>query len=141
MAVTCEKEKAMATMNISLPEQMKAWAEECVQSGRYANVSDYVRDLIRRDHLKLEELRKALIEGENSGPSTGLDIEAFIAEQVKAGRFGSASEAIRVGLRLLEEREMRLAALRRALVEGEESGTADYSLDALNRELDAEGRG
>lgn len=131
----------MATMNISLPEQMKAWVEECVQSGRYANASDHVRDLIRRDHLKLEELRKALVEGENSGPSTGLDIEAFIAEQVKAGRLGFASEAVRVGLRLLEERETRLAALRRALVEGEESGTADYSLDELNRELDAEGRG
>jgi len=41
----------MATMNISLPEQMKVWVEECVQSGRYANASDYVRDLIRKDHL------------------------------------------------------------------------------------------
>ncbi len=48
----------MATMNISLPEQMKAWVEECVHSGRYANSSDYVRDLIRRDHLKLEQLRQ-----------------------------------------------------------------------------------
>lgn len=69
----------MATMNISLPDQMKEWIEECVQSGRYANASDYVRDLIRRDHIKLAELRQALIEGENSGPSTGLDIDAFIA--------------------------------------------------------------
>ena len=69
----------MATMNISLPDQMKEWIEECVQSGRYANASDYVRDLIRRDHIKLVELRQALIEGENSGPSTGLDIDAFIA--------------------------------------------------------------
>ncbi len=39
----------MATMNISLPDQMKRWVEECVQSGRYANASDYVRDLIRQD--------------------------------------------------------------------------------------------
>lgn len=69
----------MATMNISLPDQMKEWIEECVQSGRYANASDYVRDLIRRDHIKLAELRQALIEGENSGPSTALDIDAFIA--------------------------------------------------------------
>jgi antitoxin ParD1/3/4 len=43
-----------------------------------------VRDLIRRDHLKLEELRKALIEGENSGPSTALNIEAFIADKKKS---------------------------------------------------------
>jgi antitoxin ParD1/3/4 len=71
-------------MNVSLPDQMKGWVEECVLSGRYANSSDYVRDLIRKDHLKLEELRLALIEGENSGPSTGLDIEAFIADRKKS---------------------------------------------------------
>jgi len=74
----------MATMNISLPDQMKVWVEECVQSGRYANASDYVRDLIRRDHIKLEQLRQALIEGENSGPSSGLDIDAFIADKKKS---------------------------------------------------------
>ncbi len=73
----------MATMNISLPDQMKNWVEQCVQSGRYANTSDYVRDLIRRDHLKLEELRQALIEGEQSGPSTRFDIEMFIADKKK----------------------------------------------------------
>ena len=73
----------MATMNISLPDQMKNWVEECVQSGRYANASDYVRDLIRRDHIKLEQLRQALTEGENSGPSTGLNIDVFIADKKK----------------------------------------------------------
>ena len=73
----------MATMNISLPDQMRSFVEECVQSGRYANASDYVRDLIRRDHIKLTELKRALIEGENSGSSTGLDIDAFIANKKK----------------------------------------------------------
>lgn len=73
----------MATMNISLPDPMKTWVEECVHSGRYANASDYVRDLIRQDHVKLEQLRQALIEGENSGPSTSLEIEAFIANKKK----------------------------------------------------------
>jgi len=57
--------------------------------------------------------------------------EKFISQQVAQGRFGSASEAIRAGLRLLEEREAKLALLRRALVEGEDSGTADYSLNAV----------
>ena len=74
----------MATMNISLPDQMRNWVEECVQSGRYTNASDYVRDLIRRDHIKLEQLRQALIAGENSGPSTGLDIDVFIADKKKS---------------------------------------------------------
>lgn len=74
----------MATMNISLPDQMRRWVEECVQSGRYSNASDYVRDLIRQDHIKLEQLRQSLIEGEKSGPSTGLDIDAFIADKRKS---------------------------------------------------------
>ena len=39
----------MATMNISLSEQMKAWAESQAGTGKYSNTSDYVRDLIRRD--------------------------------------------------------------------------------------------
>lgn len=69
----------MATMNISLPDEMKNWVEENVQTGRYSNASDYVRDLIRDDHRKLEDLRAALIEGENSGQSSELDFEAFIA--------------------------------------------------------------
>lgn len=73
----------MAAMNISLPDEMKNWVEQCVQSGRYANVSDYVQDLIRRDHLKLEKLRQALIEGEQSGPSTRFDIDTFIADKKK----------------------------------------------------------
>jgi len=36
----------MATMNVSLPEAMKAWVESLARSGRYSNSSDYVRDLI-----------------------------------------------------------------------------------------------
>jgi len=57
---------------------------------------------------------------------------------VLQGRFGSASETIRAGLRLLEERETKLSLLRRALIEGEESGTSDYSLKSLLAELDGE---
>lgn len=46
----------MATMNISLPDQMKAWVEAQTQDGRYANSSDVVRDLIRREQLKAEKI-------------------------------------------------------------------------------------
>ena len=62
----------MGTMNISLPDQMKNWVEEQAKTGRYANSSDYVRDLIRRDQARnaeIEQLRAALIEGEQSGIS------------------------------------------------------------------------
>ena len=59
----------MATMNISLPNTMKEWAESQTNSGRYGNVSDYMRDLIRRDQDHRHAIVEALIEGENSGES------------------------------------------------------------------------
>ncbi|WP_298401255.1 type II toxin-antitoxin system ParD family antitoxin [Sphingobium sp.] len=39
----------MATMNISLPDPMRDYVQKRIDSGQYASVSDYVRDLIRRD--------------------------------------------------------------------------------------------
>jgi antitoxin ParD1/3/4 len=48
----------------------------------------------------------------------------FVESQVASGRFGSASEVVRAGLRLLQERDMKLAAVRNALIEGEASGPA-----------------
>jgi antitoxin ParD1/3/4 len=59
----------MATMNVSLPDPLKEWVEDRVKTGRYANASDYVRDLIRRDQEKRNALVRALIEGEESGTS------------------------------------------------------------------------
>lgn len=48
----------MATMNISLPNAMKDWVEEQVASGRYANASDYVRDVLRRDQERADAREK-----------------------------------------------------------------------------------
>jgi len=39
----------MATMNISLPDKLKAFVEDRVAEGSYANVSDYVRDILRKE--------------------------------------------------------------------------------------------
>jgi len=74
----------------------------------------------------------------NTSVTLGPHFEHFIAQQIATGRFGSASEVVRAGLRVLEEQETRLEALRRALREGEESGRADYSLEGLIGELDQE---
>jgi antitoxin ParD1/3/4 len=74
----------------------------------------------------------------NTSVTLGEHFETFIASQIQDGRFASASEAIRAGLRLLEEHEMKLVALRRALQEGENSGFAAYSLQGLLEELDQE---
>lgn len=59
----------MATLNISLTDEMRAFIREQVKSGRYANASDYVRDLIRRNQRETDAIRIALIEGEQSGKS------------------------------------------------------------------------
>ena len=72
----------MATMNISLPEQMKAYAEAQTRDGRYSNVSDYVRDLIRRDQERREaiaEIQALVDEGLASGPGKPFDPKAFFA--------------------------------------------------------------
>jgi antitoxin ParD1/3/4 len=74
----------------------------------------------------------------NTSVTLGHHFEAFISQQIENGRFSSASEAVRAGLRLLEEREIKLAALRRAIEEGENSGYADYSLNELIKDLDKE---
>lgn len=74
----------------------------------------------------------------NTSVTLGPHFENFVGRQVAAGHYGSVSEAVRAGLRLLEEKEAKLSLLRKALEEGENSGTAEYSLEGLIEELDAE---
>jgi antitoxin ParD1/3/4 len=72
----------------------------------------------------------------NTSVTIGNHFETFIAEQLKEGRYGSASEVVRAGLRLLEEHESRIRQLRAALIEGEESGFVEYSLQEFMNSLD-----
>ena len=72
----------------------------------------------------------------NTSIILGERFETFANEQVQSGRYGSVSEVIRAGLRILEDREIKTQALRLALIEGENSGKADYSFDKLVKELD-----
>ena len=59
----------------------------------------------------------------NTSVSLGEHYTEFVNAQVQTGRYGSASEVLRAGLRLLEEREIKMRALQAALIAGEESGT------------------
>ena len=62
--------------------------------------------------------------GRNTSISLGDHFETFVDNSVKAGRFKNASEVIRAGLRLLEEDESKIVALKKAIDEGVESGAA-----------------
>ena len=72
----------MATMNVSLPDKMKQWVEAQVETGRYGNASDYVRDLVRRDQERAEardEFERLVEEGIASGVSD-LTLDEIFAE-------------------------------------------------------------
>lgn len=72
----------MATMNVSIPDPMKAWVEERARDGRFSNASDYVRHLIRRDQERAQALARiqaAITEGMASGEPRPFDAAALKA--------------------------------------------------------------
>ncbi|WP_342770992.1 type II toxin-antitoxin system ParD family antitoxin [Parasedimentitalea maritima] len=74
------EDPTMATMNVSLPDGMKAWVEAQSETGRYSNASDYVRDLIRRDQErkdKIAAMQTLIDEGLSSGTSSQSKDEIF----------------------------------------------------------------
>ncbi len=74
----------MATMNVSLPHPMKDWVESRTKNGRYSNVSDYVRDLIRRDQFcqqAIEEMQGVIEDGLNSGEARSFDMSAYLLDK------------------------------------------------------------
>jgi antitoxin ParD1/3/4 len=71
----------------------------------------------------------------NTSITLGDHFESFISNQIKAGRYGNASEVVRASLRLLEEHEQKVEVLRQALIDGEASGDAGpLDFDAIKRE-------
>ncbi len=74
----------------------------------------------------------------NTSISLGNHFDEFVTRQITTGRYGSASEVIRAGLRKLEDEEKKLETLRALIKEGKASGTTDYSYESLMQELDDE---
>ena len=84
----------MATMNISLPDEMKAWVEEQVATGRYASASDVMRDALRREQDRNEARERIAAEiekGYRSGPGEPFDREEFRAQML--ARYGKTGLA------------------------------------------------
>lgn len=68
----------MHRKTITLTKQQDDWVKGQIATGNFGNDSEYIRDLIRRDkeyHNKVQVLRQALIDGENSGPAIAFDID------------------------------------------------------------------
>jgi antitoxin ParD1/3/4 len=68
----------------------------------------------------------------NTSFTLGDHFAEFVESKIAEGRYASASDVVRAGLRLLEEQEARLSALRAALIDGENSGPATpFDFDAF----------
>ena len=85
----------MATMNVSITDEMKKWVDEAVASGRFANASEYVRHLLRLEQERAEnhgytlaELRHEIQKGIDSGISerTPEQIFAEVRKRYEAKR-------------------------------------------------------
>jgi antitoxin ParD1/3/4 len=79
----------MATMNISLPDKMKKFVEEQVATGNFANASDYMREIIRRDQQRRAEnawLEKEIEAGYASGLHEGTLDELFASVKDEAAK-------------------------------------------------------
>jgi len=73
-------------MNISIPEPMRHWVREQINTGKYAGNSDYVRDLIRRDQVqqqKLKAMQEAITKGLESGQPQDFNVESFKKRMLK----------------------------------------------------------
>ena len=83
----------MATMNVSLPDAMKVWVEGRTEDGAYSNVSDYVRDLIRRDRARVEKIKamQALV---TAGLESGVSPLSMDDLLVEARRRAAESDAL-----------------------------------------------
>lgn len=85
--------RQMTRLTISMPEQMTAYVEARIAEGRYGNVSEFFRDLVRRDQERhataITELRTLLARAEASGVG-----ERSMADLIEAAR----DEARRSGL-------------------------------------------
>ncbi len=70
-------------MNVSLPEELKTFVDAQVDEGSYGSTSEYVRDLIRRDHDR-RQLREALLDGARSPVTANADAAYFASLRARA---------------------------------------------------------
>ena len=73
----------MSTMNISLPDGLKAFVDEIVQTEGYGTSSEYMRELIRRDQER-RQFKEHLLVGMRSGVGGPMDAAFFASLRKRA---------------------------------------------------------
>jgi antitoxin ParD1/3/4 len=78
-------------MSFSLPESLRDYIDERVQTGHYGNTSEYLRDLIRRDQQEqaAQRFRTLIAEGLESGPPRALDHDSM--SELRRRAFGPSA--------------------------------------------------
>ncbi len=73
----------MATMNISLPDELKEFVDAQVAEQGYTSSSEYLRELIRKQR-DVEMLRGLLLDGVRSGPAAPMASDFFAQMRARA---------------------------------------------------------
>ncbi|MCC5951227.1 MAG: type II toxin-antitoxin system ParD family antitoxin [Acidimicrobiia bacterium] len=73
----------MTTMNVSLPDELRAFVDDQVNDGNFGSTSEYVRELIRRDRDR-RELRAALLKGARAPVTVTADAAYFASLRDRA---------------------------------------------------------
>lgn len=74
--ILSKRDKAMSTMNVSLPDALKSFVDDQVSLRGYSTSSEYVRELIRKDQDR-QHLRGLLMAGAASAPMDVADRDYF----------------------------------------------------------------
>jgi antitoxin ParD1/3/4 len=127
----------MATMNISLPDQMKTWVEDQTKDGRYANSSDVIRDLIRREQVRAEKIahmQRLVDEARASGTSPRTLDEIFEDARTRTGAHELAEDGAG-GIAMTPDEH--LSYLRKLVDEAENGGVSQRGVMDIFAEAQA----
>lgn len=88
----------MSTMNISLPEELKAFVDQQVSNGSYTSSSEYVREMLRKERDR-EKLRGLLLEGMSSPLAGEADAAYFDGLRQGIRERAAAKAGVKAGKR------------------------------------------
>ncbi|MFZ6003702.1 MAG: type II toxin-antitoxin system ParD family antitoxin [Actinomycetota bacterium] len=77
------------TMSFALPEELRGYVDERVQSGEYGNTSEYLRDLIRRDQREQAAMRLRSLIADGLASGEGQPLDARSVEELRQRALGS----------------------------------------------------